>query len=85
MMEKFSYTAKSGKKITLPRFDNIPFGVIRTLRKEGETEQFFGLIEGVCGAKDLAVIDTMTQAEVRELMTAWQRDSSVDLGESSAS
>ncbi|WP_282778314.1 MULTISPECIES: hypothetical protein [unclassified Nocardia] len=85
MMEKFTYTARNGKKITLPRFDNIPFGVIRKLRKEGETEQFFGLIEGVCSAKDLTVIDAMSQAEVREVMTAWQRESAVELGESSAS
>ncbi|WP_051407139.1 hypothetical protein [Nocardia sp. CNY236] len=85
MMEKFTYTAKNGKKISLPRFDNIPFGVIRKLRKESETEQFFGLIEGVCTAKDLSVIDTMSQAEVRTVMTAWQRESGVELGESSAS
>lgn len=62
-----------------------PFGLIRRLRKEDDTEQFFGLIEGVAGAKDLAVIDTMTQAEVKDLMAAWQKDSSITLGESSDS
>ncbi|WP_378736063.1 hypothetical protein [Nocardia brasiliensis] len=84
-MEKFTYTSTGGKAISLPKMENIPFGIIRKLRKENDTEQFFALIEGVAGAKDLAVIDAMTQAEVRELMSAWQKDSGIELGESSDS
>ncbi|WP_069166794.1 hypothetical protein [Nocardia altamirensis] len=85
MMEKFSYTTAGGKAISLPKMENIPFGLIRKLRRESDTEQFFALIEGVAAAKDLALIDAMTQAEVRELMAAWQKDSGIELGESSGS
>ncbi|ATL65145.1 hypothetical protein [Nocardia terpenica] len=85
MLEKFAYTTAAGKKLSLPRMEHIPFGLIRRLRKEDDTEQFFALIEGVATPKDLAVIDAMTQAEVRELMDAWQKDSNITLGESSAS
>ncbi|KZM68361.1 hypothetical protein [Nocardia terpenica] len=85
MLEKFSYTTSAGKKLSLPRMENVPFGLIRRLRKEDDTEQFFALIEGVAAGKDLAVIDTMTQAEVKDLMDAWQKDSTISLGESSGS
>ncbi|WP_433661085.1 hypothetical protein ACQPW1_02075 [Nocardia sp. CA-128927] len=85
MMEKFTFKTSGAKTISLPRMENIPFGLIRKLRKENDTEQFFALIEGVAAAKDLAVIDTMTQAEVHELMNAWQKDSGIELGESSDS
>ncbi|CAM3953473.1 hypothetical protein NONI108955_01245 [Nocardia ninae] len=85
VMEKFTHTTAGGKTISLPRMENIPFGIIRKLRKENDTEQFFALIEGVAAAKDLAVIDAMTQAQVRELMNAWQKDSGIELGESSDS
>lgn len=85
MTENFHYTTRAGKKLNLPRMEHIPFGLIRRLRKEDDTEQFFALIEGVAAAKDLAVIDAMTQAEVKDLMDAWQKDSTITLGESSGS
>ncbi|MFI5781206.1 hypothetical protein [Nocardia sp. NPDC051570] len=85
MLEKFTYTTSAGKTLSLPRMENIPFGLIRKLRKEDDAEQFFALIEGVATAKDLAVLDAMTQAEVKELMDAWQKDSTISLGESSGS
>ena len=81
-MEKFLYTTKDGKKISLPRFENIPFGVIRKLRKEPEAEQFFGLLEAVASKKDLDVIDGLMQEEVGDLMDKWQKNSGVELGES---
>lgn len=68
-----------------PVLDNIPFGTIRKLRKESEVEQFFGLLESVAAEKDLALIDTLGQKQVAELMEAWQKDAGVSLGESKAS
>lgn len=70
-LEKFHYTFGS-KKITLPLFDALPFGVIRRLRKESEQEQFFQLLEAVADEKSLAVIDTMSSSEVSDMMTEWQ-------------
>lgn len=83
-LEKFTYKVGT-RTISLPKFDNIPFGTIRKLRKESKEEQFFGLLESVAAAKDLALIDTLGQKEVADLMDAWQKDSGVSLGESSAS
>lgn len=83
--ELFHHTTKSGKKLSLPRFKNIPVGVIRKNRKEDEDEQTFGLIEAVADAKTLKVIDSMSIVELGEFMQAWQKDSGVEMGESSAS
>lgn len=85
MMEKFTYITESGEKLVLPRFENIPFGVIRGLRKLSEAEQFFGLLEKVLAESDLEILDKMTQGQVYKLMDAWQANSGVDLGESSGS
>lgn len=86
MTEKFHYTVGK-KKITLPRFGNLPFGVIRKIRKLDEVEQLFTLFELVLD-KDpdtLAIIDTMEQEAVQELIVAWQKDSGVTVGESEES
>lgn len=82
MMEKF-YHKHGNKKIELPKFDQVPFGVIRKIRKEEDQEQFFLMFELVADDKTLAIIDTMSMNEINELMTAWQKDAGVDLGESS--
>jgi hypothetical protein len=83
-LEKFHHKIGS-KTIALPKFENIPFGVLRKLRKESEVEQFFGIVEEVADAKTLTTLDTLTMPEVRDLMAAWQKNSAADMGESSAS
>lgn len=70
-LEKFHYSFGT-KKVTLPLFDALPFGVIRKLRKQSEQEQFFALLEEVADEKSLAVIDTMTSGDVADMMTEWQ-------------
>lgn len=82
----FTYTF-DGKTITLPKFGNFPFGVIRKIRKLEDEEQFYSLLEFV--TKDdpdtLDVIDSMYADDVAELVTAWQEDAGVSLGESEES
>lgn len=82
----FTYTF-DGKTITLPKFGNFPFGVIRKIRKLEDEEQFYSLLELV--TKDdpdtLDVIDSMYADDVADLVTAWQEDSGVSLGESEES
>ncbi len=82
----FTYTF-DGKTITLPKFGNFPFGVIRKIRKLEDEEQFYSLLELV--TKDdpdtLDVIDSMYADDVAELVTAWQEDAGVSLGESEES
>lgn len=80
-LEKFHYEYE-GKKFTLPKFDQLPFGVIRKLRKESEDEQFFQMFELAADEKALAIIDTMGMKDIEELVTAWQKDSGVTSGES---
>lgn len=83
-LEKFNYTVPdTKKKITLHRFDSLPFGVVRKIRKLSDEEQFFALFEETADEKNLAVIDTLSMPEISDLVTAWQKDAGVELGESS--
>lgn len=86
MTEKF-YWPVGKKKLTLPRFGNLPVGITRKVRKESEIEQFFQMFEILFkdDPAQLELFDTMTQQEVLDLMTAWQKDSGVEMGESSES
>ena len=80
-LEQFTYKV-GNRVIKLPKFDNIPFGVVRKLRKQSEEEQFFGLIEAVTSEKDLELLDTLGQSQIVELMEAWQKDGGVEMGKS---
>lgn len=86
MTEKF-YWPVGKKKLVLPKFGNLPIGIIRKLRNESEFEQFFLTFEILFRDEpaQLELFDTMTQADVLELMTAWQKDSGVEMGESEES
>jgi len=79
----FTYTF-DGKTITLPKFGEFPFGIIRKLRKLAEEEQFYSLLELVTkdDPKTLDIIDEMYADDVVDLVTAWQEDAGVSLGES---
>lgn len=80
-LEKFHYTYDS-KKFTLPKFDQLPFGVIRKLRKLPDEEQFFQMFELAADDKALAVIDTMGMKDIEKLVEEWQKDAGVSQGES---
>lgn len=86
MAETFNWTIGK-KKLELPKLGNLPIGISRKLRHESETEQFFQLFEILFAnePEKLALFDTMTQEEVVKLMTAWQKESGVNLGESKES
>ena len=83
--EKFHHTTAAGVSITLPRFDQIPSGVVRKVRKESPVEQMFSILETVCDAATLAKIDKLTSGELQTVMSAWQEDAKVTAGESKAS
>lgn len=82
----FTYTF-DGQTITLPKFGNFPFGVIRKMRKLAEEEQFYALLELVTknDPHTLDVIDEMYADDVVDLVTAWQEDAGVTMGESEES
>lgn len=80
----FVFEGSTGS-VSLPKFSEIPFGVMRKMRNEDENEIAFFLFESLLSDEDLAVLDTYTQAEVGALMEAWQADSGISAPESSAS
>lgn len=84
-LEKFYYTHGKGK-ITLPKFDQLPFGLIRKLRKEEDGEVLFALFERVLenDEKSLEILDTLPMGEVQKLFSEWQKDSEANAGESLA-
>lgn len=74
-MEKFHKTVKidgKDRKITFTRAENIPFGVVRKLRKETNTEQMFGMLEAAADEKSLEVLDLLTQKQVADIIAEWQ-------------
>lgn len=85
MLEKFVYEVDSKRKITLPKFGQVPFGVIRKSRKMDPEEQFYFMFEELLDDKGLAVLDGLTSDQVGDLMDKWQNESGVSLGESEGS
>ena len=85
MSDKFVYEVDSRKKIVLPKFGQVPFGVIRKSRKMDAEEQFYFMFEELLDEKGLAVLDSLTADQVADLMDSWQNEAGVGLGESEAS
>lgn len=85
MTEKFHYTTSFGDEVVLPRFENVPVGVIRKLRKADTLDQTFGIIEAIADEASLEAIDKIGAVEFEKLGAAWRDDSGVKPGESSAS
>lgn len=73
------------ERVSLPKFDQIPFGLIRKNRRLPQEEQFFALLEQVASEDDLEKMDRAPQSEMEKLMEAWQEDSGITPGESEAS
>jgi len=82
MSDKFVYEVDSRKKIGLPKFGQVPFGVIRKSRKMDPEEQFYFMFEELLDEKGLAVLDSLTADQVADLMDSWQNEAGVGLGES---
>jgi hypothetical protein len=84
-LEKFHYTSKSKKIIVIPKFKNIPSGIIRRNRDKSDLDQVFEAIEAITDDKTLAIIDALDAEELGQFVKAWQEDSKVTVGESTAS
>ena len=84
-MEKFTYALTDGHVLELPKFEDIEVGVIRKIRKLGQVDQIFTLIEHYLNEGELERFDQMQRAELEKFAQAWQKGSSVAPGESSAS
>lgn len=95
MLEKFHHVIPADKidgadkdyDLVLPRFKNLPFGVMRKIRKVEPAEQIFEIFEQLLERDtitedDLNVLDAMTIEDIGSVMEAWQKDAEVDLPES---
>lgn len=86
-LERFHYTTTTGIEVVLPKFGAMPAGVVRRNRHlEGEA-QMWAMLEMWLGADspELAALDAVPAGELVAFMEAWQKDSSVGLGESTPS
>ena len=77
----------NGRKIVLPKFGHLKFGIVRKLRKLDMEEQFFAMLEEIFknDPETMDFLDEMDQQEILDMVTAWQEDSGVGLGESKPS
>lgn len=83
---EFAYKTLSGETLVIPRFkSSLNSGMIRRFRKLDGLDQFYSLMEEILNEDQIAVTDKMPPEEFDAFVTAWQADSGVTLGESSAS
>lgn len=82
MSDKFVYEVDAKRKITLPKFGEVPFGIVRRGRHLAPEEQFYFMFEELLSEKDIAILDSLTSSEVADLMDKWQDEAGVSLGES---
>lgn len=80
-LEKFVYKV-DGKKIELPKADQIPFKVIRKMHKVDEDEQIFVLLETLADQDALDIIDELPAPQVVNLINEWAKSGDKNLGES---
>lgn len=85
MLEKFHHTLPDGHELELPRFENVPVGIIRKTRRLAEVDQVFTILEDLIKPEDLEHVDKLDRAEFNVFVKAWRAGSTVSLGESSAS
>lgn len=85
MLEKFHHTLPDGHELVLPRFENVPVGVIRKTRRLTEADQVFTILEEIMSPDDLEHVDKLDRAGFNVLVKAWREGSSVEPGESTAS
>lgn len=84
--EKFHFDIPgTKKKIIIPRFDSVRPGLIRKVRKEGDTEVFFTVLEALADEKTLDIIDNLDKDTFSAFAKAWQEAANTSVGESSAS
>lgn len=83
--DQFSYTTAQGETITIPHVRNVAVGTMRRVRKLDQLDATFTILEELCDAGTMDVLDGMNLEEFRTFADAWDAASRVSVGESSAS
>lgn len=79
--EVFEFEGADGKIYTLPRFGSWPAGLTRRLRKLGEPDATFTLLEEVASEEALRALDEVSQDRFNEIIAAWSGEEGASLGE----
>lgn len=77
----YEYTTDSGVTITLPGFNTVKPGVVRKIRKLGEVDQFFTVLETLATTETVEIIDEFEADEFDRFQRGWYKHAGVDLGE----
>ena len=76
----------NGRSYTLPRFGKWKAGLTRRIRKLGEVDAMFTILEEVADEETLAAIDDMDETQLAQLIESWvEHAGGVTLGESGSS
>lgn len=81
-LEKFHYKVDDKREIVLPKFNKLPFGVMRKIRNLDESEQIFTIFEEAADPKSLKILDTLDMEQIGDLVEKWNKDAGVSVGES---
>ncbi|MGN2635338.1 hypothetical protein ACTD5D_03905 [Nocardia takedensis] len=71
-----------GVEVSLPSLSYLRPGLIRRIRKLGDVDALYTLLELELSPQALAVVDEMDPEDYREFLDAWREHSGVNLGES---
>ncbi|QIS16578.1 hypothetical protein [Nocardia arthritidis] len=69
-------------ELRLPSLSYLKPGLVRRIRRLGDVDAMYTLLELTLSADALAVLDEMDPEEYHELLEAWRIHSGVGLGES---
>ncbi|MFR9750510.1 hypothetical protein ACL02S_05690 [Nocardia sp. 004] len=71
-----------GAELRLPSLSYLKPGLIRRIRRLGDVDAMYTLLELTLSPEALAVLDDMDPDAYHELLDAWRTHSGVNLGES---
>lgn len=71
-----------GVEVHLPSLSYLKPGLIRRIRRLGDVDAMYTLLELVLPAESLAALDDMDPDAYHDLLEAWRAHSGVNLGES---
>jgi len=67
----FEWSTDAGT-ITLPAITKIKAGTLRKIRNVPDLDAVFILLEDVCDAEQLALVDNLDVGELNDMFAAWQ-------------
>ncbi|MFC4374087.1 hypothetical protein ACFO5K_08205 [Nocardia halotolerans] len=79
--DDFTYTV-DGVAIVLPSLSYLKPGLVRRIRRLGDVDAMYTLLELSLAPEALAVLDEMDPDSYHQLLEAWRAHSGLSLGES---